>query len=89
MEAESLLHTLENKVDAIPIAALHLFQMRPDVIFFAHPFLRPFHRDLVVPGEGFNPVFVFGGSPRQNLLGDRVESQDVAEEMHDVLLPCQ
>ena len=63
--------------------------MRPDVIFLPHPFLCPFHRDLVIPGEGFDPMFIFGGSPGQNVLSDRVKSQHIPEEMHNVLFPRQ
>ena len=84
-----MLHALENEADSIPIAALHPFQMRPDVIFLPYPFLGPFHRDLVVPGKGFDPMFVFRGPAGQNLLRDRVKPQDVAEKMHNVLFPRQ
>jgi hypothetical protein len=89
LETEPLLHALENEVDSISIAALHPFQIRPDVIFLPHLFLGPFHRDLAVPGEGFDPVFICGGPSGQNVLRDRVKLQDVAEEMHNVLFACQ
>src|SRR5208283_5677648 len=89
MEADALLHALEDDVDSPPIAALHPLQVRADIIFLPHPFLRPFHRGLVVAGEGFDPMFIFSGSAGEDIFGDGVKPQNIAEEMHNVLFPRQ
>ena len=43
----------------------------------------------MVAGERFHPLLVFAGPLAQGFLGDGVHPVHVAEEMDDVLGPCQ
>jgi hypothetical protein len=45
--------------------------------------------NLVIPGEGFDPLIVLGGALAQDLLGDGLNPMHVAEEMYDVFGPRQ
>src|SRR3954447_12737991 len=56
------------EVDAIAFLLHHAAEMRPDMVFLAHPLLGPVDRRLVIAGKGFHPAMVVGGSPTQHLL---------------------
>ena len=43
----------------------------------------------MVAGESFHPLLVFAGPLAQSFLSDGMDSMHVAEEMDDVLGPCQ
>ena len=64
---------------------LHLPQAGPHVVFLADALLGPLDRNVVIAGEGLDPLVVFGGALAQDLLGDRADAMHVAEEVHDVL----
>src|SRR6185437_214172 len=59
------------------------------VIFLPYSLLGPLHGYLMIPGESFDPPFVFDGAPGQSLLGDWIEPLHIAEEMDNVLRACQ
>ncbi len=50
-EAGSLLHGLEDEVDAVLARPLHAAQPGAHVLFLANSLLRPFHRRFVIAGE--------------------------------------
>ena len=83
----TLLHTLEDKIDAVGVLSRHAALPGQDMIFLAHPLLGPLDRQPMVAGEGFHPLLVFVGPLGQSLLGDGINAMHVAEEMDDVLRP--
>ena len=84
-ERRTDLHALEDEVHAEPFGSLHLSEARQNVVLLAHALLRPFDRNPVIAGEGINPPDVVVGPLTQDLLGNRADLMNVAEEVDDVL----
>src|ERR1700760_4493359 len=81
----SLLHALEDEVDAVGALPCHAALPGHDMVFLAHALLGPFDRQPMVAGEGFHPGLVVGGALAQDLLIDRRNPDDLTEEVHDLL----
>src|SRR6516164_1150861 len=81
----ALLHALEDEIDAVGAPLRHVALPGQDVIFLAHPLLGPLDRQPMITGKGFHPGLVVGGALAEDLLVDRGDADDVAEEVHHLL----
>ena len=81
----TLLHTLEDKIDAVGVLSRHAALPGQDMIFLAHPLLGPLDRQPMVAGEGFHPGLVVGGALSEDLFIHRGDADHVAEEVHHLL----
>jgi hypothetical protein len=70
-EGRSLLHALEDEVDAVAAASDHTALPRQNMVFLAHALLGPFDRKAVVAGERLDSVLVIGGAPAQHSPPER------------------
>src|SRR6266436_2423252 len=84
-EGRSLLHALEDIVDAVGAFPCHASLPRHDMVLLAHPLLGPFDRQPMIAGEGFHPGLVVGGPLAQDLLADHWNADHLTEEMHNLL----
>ena len=84
-KAWSLLHALENEVHAVGTLLHHAAQPRLNKVLFAHAFLGPLDRDVMIAGEGLDPVLVVGGPLAQQLLTHRRSADHLAKEEYDLL----
>src|SRR6516165_3689911 len=55
------------------------------MVFLAYALLGPLDWDVVIAGEGLDPLLVVGGSLAQQLLADHRSADDLSEEVHDLL----
>ncbi|SRR5713101_8776025 len=64
-----------------------LASFEPKVTNFttAHSLLGPLNREVVIPGEGLDPVVVLDSPLPQDFLGNGHGAVHAAEEVHDVL----
>src|SRR5947209_3085679 len=85
----SLLHALEDEVDAVGAFPCHASLPGQDMVFLAHALFGPFDRQPVVAGKGLHPDLVVGGTLAQDLLVDRRNADDLTEKMHHLLGPRQ
>jgi len=67
-EGRPLLHALEDEVDAVGVLLRHATLPGQDLIFLADPLLGPLNRDMMIAGEGLNPVLVGSGTLNTPLL---------------------
>src|SRR3954453_17497733 len=88
-EGGSHFHTLEDEIDTEPVLLLDSPEVPAPVILLPHPVLSPFHRDAPLGGERIDPAVVFIGPFSQHVLCDRSLLVQIAEEMNNVLRPCQ
>jgi len=86
-KARSLLHALEDEVDAIGVVAGHAALPGQDMVFLAHPLCGPFDRHPVIAGEGVHPGLVVGRALPQDLFVDDRYADHLAEEVHHLLGP--
>jgi hypothetical protein len=56
-EGRALLHALQDEVDTMLVPALHATQGELKIILLPYPRLRPFEGNVVVAGEGLDPVW--------------------------------
>ena len=78
------LHALQDEVHAEALLPLHLPQARPYVVFLADALFGPFDRNLMIAGEGLDPLLVCGGALAQDFLAEDADPMHIAEEVHDV-----
>src|SRR5258707_3261029 len=88
-EGTSLLHALEDEVDAVGILLLHAAQRGQDVVLFAGSFFGPLHRDLVFAGVRLNPVPVIVGALAEDFFAHHRDAEDLPEEINHLLGPGQ
>jgi hypothetical protein len=84
-KARSLLHALEDEVDAVGILPQHFPQPGLHIVLLAHAFLGPLNGDVVIAGKGLDPILVVGGPLAQDLFADDRDTDHSAEEVHDLL----
>jgi hypothetical protein len=83
-KSRTLLHTLENEINAILVGLFHASARRFKIIFLAHSLLSPLDRDLMVAGEGLHPTLIVVGPTREHFLGDRRHAHHLTEEIDDL-----
>src|SRR6266496_5335804 len=83
------LHAGDDSVHALLIPAFHARPVRADEVFLAYPFLGALDRDTVIAGVALDPAPIFRSAFSQNLGGDWILSQHVAEEIDDVCVAAQ
>ncbi len=88
-EGPSLLHAFEDEVDAIDVPLLHAAQCGQNAVLFASALFHPFHRNCLVAVVGFHPVPVIVGALAENFLAHRRHTQNLPEEVHNLLRPGQ
>jgi hypothetical protein len=59
------------------------------MVFLAHPLLRPLDGDIMITGEGLDPVLVVGRTLAQDLFAQDGNANDVLEKVHDLSGPRQ
>src|SRR5262245_51771382 len=84
-KARTLLHALEDKVDAVGVLPRHAALPRQNVILLAHSLLGPLDRQPMITGKGFHPGLVVGGALPADVPVDRGDAEHVAEEVHHLL----
>src|SRR5437899_593583 len=70
-------------------SALQRLSVRPHIILLADTFRGPLDGDLVVAGVGLDPLLILLCALAQQFLGDGLDSEDIAIEVHEVLGPTQ
>jgi hypothetical protein len=85
----SLLHALEDEVDAAGVFLRHAAQPRQDMVLLAHALFGPLDRKPMIVREGLDPVLVVAGAPAQYLFVDRRDADHLAKEMHHLFGPRQ
>src|SRR5437899_4810751 len=68
VELRALLHAAKDEIHADAATAREPGIVRPNVVFFLDPGLRPRDRHSVIARERFHPLLVLGGPLRQNLF---------------------
>jgi len=84
-EGRARLHAFEDEVHPQPLVTLPAQAVGPDPVFILDLLVRPAEGKAVVAGESLDPMLVNLGPLGQSLLGDGIETVDVAEEMNDML----
>src|SRR5262245_19234524 len=69
-EARPLFHTLEDEINAIGVPLCHSAWPGEHIVFLAHPLFGPLDRDIMIAGEGLDPVLVVGRSLAQDLFAE-------------------
>src|SRR4029077_10424675 len=59
------------------------------IVFLAHPLFGPLDRDIMIAGEGLDPVLVVGRSLAQDLFAEHRNANDVSEKVHHLFGPRQ
>src|SRR5215472_13317529 len=88
-EGRSLLHALEDEVDAVAIGPRHAAKPGQHMVLLAHALLGPLNRKAMIAGIGLDPVLVLAGAPAQYLFVNRRDADHPAEEVHHLLGPRQ
>jgi hypothetical protein len=70
----TLLHALEDEIDAVGVLPGHAALPGQDMVFLAHSLLGPFDRQPMIAGEGFHPGLVVGGALAEDRLVDRCDT---------------
>src|SRR5207342_2457402 len=86
-EARTLLHALEDEIDAVGVLVRHSAQPRQNIVFLADALLGPLNRDAMVAGVCFHPVLIVGGALAQDLLADHGNADYFTDEVHHLLGP--
>src|SRR5215471_9810339 len=88
-EGRSLLHALEDEVDAVAIGPRHAAKPGQHMVLLAHALLGPLNRKAMIAGIGLDPVLAVTGAPAQHLFVNRRDADHPAEEVHHLLGPRQ
>jgi hypothetical protein len=84
-EGRALLQAFQNEVDPVLVPVLHATQGELKIVLLPHPRLRPFDGDVVVAGEGLDPVLVVVRPMGEDLFGDRRHAYHLAEDVDHLL----
>jgi hypothetical protein len=88
-EARTLLHALEDEIDAVGVLVRHSAQPRQDIVFLADALLGPLDRGMMIASVGFHPALIVGGALAQDFLADHGSADHLADEVHHLLRPRQ
>jgi hypothetical protein len=86
-KGRALLHASVDEIDAVSVASFHASEPGQDVFLLADSLFRPFDREIVIAGKGFDPVAAVLGALTKDLLGDRRHMQDLTEEVDSLFWP--